>query len=322
MLAGHFCKEFPVFMFALLQDSPPPAEAPAEKPQLGVDVNKVTQEFMTDPTSAMGRWMDVGWDMLKIHGPGVIGAFIIMFIAYALAKWARGFVIRGCNRAKIDITLGKFFGNMAKWAILIFGVVTAAGTVGISTTGFAALIGAAGLAIGLALQGNLGNLAAGVLLLVFRPFKIGDSVIVAGQTGIIDGIDLFTTNVDTADNRRVIVPNGAIFGGVIENQTHHPRRRIDVTATIAGSHDIEKSREILRGVISRVIEAGIGAIADAPNAVTLNEVFPNQVWSINLWAQTAKFGAVRERLLIELRTTIDREQVSPGAAVQLVRHVP
>lgn len=308
-----------MYMLSLLQDAPPSA-APAST-EKSVDVTKAAQEFMIDPTSAVSRWVDVGWDMVKLHGPGVVGAFLIMFIAYALAKWARGVVIKGCNRAKIDITLGKFFGNMAKWTILIFGVVTAAGTVGISTTGFAAMIGAAGLAIGLALQGNLGNLAAGVLLLVFRPFKIGDSVIVAGQAGIIDGIDLFTTNVDTADNRRVIVPNGAIFGGVIENQTHHPRRRIDLTATIAGGHDIEKSRAILRGVIDRVMDAGIGAVAEAPNGVTLTEVFPNQVWTLNVWAQTSKLGAVRERLLIELRTTIDREQIAPPAGVQLVRHV-
>ncbi len=307
-------------LLALLQDAAgKPADAKPAVPSL--DVAKAANDLVRDPGNTVSKWFELGWNLLQQHGPGVLGAVVMLFVSYVIAKWARRVVINALTRAHVDITLAKFFGNLAKWTIIIFAFVSAAGTIGISTAGFAALIGAAGLAIGLSLQGNLGNLAAGVLLLVFRPFKIGDAVVVAGQAGIIDGIDLFTTNIDTGDNRRVIIPNGAIFGGVIENQSHHPRRRVDYSITLAGGADIERNRKILLGVLKHLAESGIGAIDDPANAATLTEINPNQVWMLNLWARTPSAGAVKERLLVELRRTIDREQIGVPPPVQLVRHV-
>lgn len=295
-----------------------PGAAPATTP---IDVQKAASELMHDPGQTMSRWADIAWDLIKHHGPGVVGALALLFIAYMIAKWARRIVIRACNAAKIDITLGKFFGNLAKWSIILFAIVTAAGTVGISTTGFAAAIGAAGLAIGLALQGNLGNLAAGVLLLIFRPFKIGDSVIVAGQTGVVDGIDLFTTNLDTADNRRLIIPNGAIFGGIIENQSYHPQRRIDFNVTVSATTDVEQVRRIFSEVIASVIQSGVGAISDPAPAVTLAEVTPNYIFTLNMWANTPKVGAAKEILILRVRQAVDQHKLAPPAAVQLVKQV-
>lgn len=286
-----------------------------------LDVSQAATELIKDPTQTVSRWADIAWDVIKQHGPGVVGALVLLLVAYIIAKWARRMVIRACTAAKIDLTLSKFFGNLAKWAIILFSIVTAAGTVGISTTGFAAAIGAAGLAVGLALQGNLGNLAAGVLLLIFRPFKIGDSVIVAGQTGVVDGIDLFTTNLDTGDNRRLIVPNGAIFGGTIENQSHHPMRRIDYAVTVSGALDVDRVRDILLRVLKHVIDAGDGAVANPAPGVALIEITPNQIWTVNLWASTPKAVAVRERLLVEIRRAVQAESLAPAAAVQLVKQV-
>lgn len=281
-----------------------------------VGIGNAASDLVNDPANTVGHWMDVAGRMIIEHGPRVLGALVLLVLAYVAAKWLRRIVIKGCLRAHIDITLAKFLGNLVNWSVIIFALVSAAGTVGISTAGFAAMIGAAGLAIGLALQGNLGNLAAGVLLMIFRPFKIGDSVIVAGQTGIIDGIDLFTTNVDTGDNRRVIVPNSAIFGGVIENQSHHPRRRVDYVATIASSADIPHARRVLMGVLKSLTDAGIGVIDDPLNTVTLTEITPNQLWTIHLWSKTPRAAAVREQLLIELRRAIDQEKLAPTPLVQ------
>jgi small conductance mechanosensitive channel len=312
-------------MFLLLaQDGAKPAEAAdaAKTPTTSpLDVSHAANELLNDPTKTMSRWADKSWDLIKTHGPGILSALILLFVAYMIAKWVRRIVIRACTAAKIDLTLSKFFGNLAKWAIILFSIVTAAGTVGISTTGFAAAIGAAGLAVGLALQGNLGNLAAGVLLLIFRPFKVGDSVIVAGQTGIVDGIDLFTTNLDTGDNRRLIVPNGAIFGGTIENQSHHPMRRIDYNVTVAGSQDIDRVRVLFGKVLANIVASGEGALSTPAPTVALAEITPNQVWTLNLWASTPKAAAVRERLLIEVRQAVGEAALSPPAAVQLVKQV-
>ncbi len=301
--------------------TPPPQSATPTVEQAAIDVPTTASELISDPGAAVSKWGDAIWDVARTYGPGIISAIVLLTIAYMIARWVRRLVIRACTAAKIEITLGKFFGNLAKWGIILFAIVTAAGTLGISTTGFAAAIGAAGLAIGLALQGNLGNLAAGVLLLIFRPFKIGDAVIVAGQSGIVDGIDLFTTNLDTVDNRRLIIPNGAIFGGTIENQTYHTMRRIDYSVSVNPAGEFESTRTILLGVVRSLVSAKIGALDSPAATVTLTEVSPSQIWTVSLWANTPQAGAVRERLLIELRGAITSHDLAPAAPVQLVRHI-
>ncbi|MCC6428398.1 MAG: mechanosensitive ion channel [Phycisphaerales bacterium] len=316
-------------LLALLQDaaeksaeaSKTPTTTAEPPPNAGIDVAQATSDLVSDPGKTVARWVDMGWTLFQQHAPGIIGALAILVIAYLISKWVRRVVLNALLRARIDMTLAKFFANLAKWAIIIFAFVSAAGTVGMSTAGFAAMIGAAGLAIGLALQGNLGNMAAGVLLLIFRPFKIGDAVIVAGQAGVIDGIDLFTTNVDTVDNRRVIIPNGAIFGGVIENQSHHPRRRIDYNVTVPPTTDIDRARGVFQGVIRSLTSAGIGVLEDGAHGVALTEIAPNQVWTLSIWVRTISVLVVRERMLIELRRTIDREGLGFPIPVQHVRQI-
>ncbi|MFN0012617.1 MAG: mechanosensitive ion channel family protein [Phycisphaerales bacterium] len=256
-------------------------------------------------------------------GPGVAGALLLLVAAWVLAGWLRRVILRAATRAHFDITLAKFLGNTVKWAVLFFAVITCLGTFGINTTGFAAVLGTAGLAIGLALQGNLSNLASGVLLLVFRPFKIGDSVIVAGQAGIVDGIDLFTTNLDTADNRRIIVPNGAIFGGVIENQTRHPTRQVIVTVPTWAGADLAAARAALLGAAEEVVRTAQaeGALTTPPPAVALTEITPAVVWQVSLWVRTPGVAAVRQRLLAEVKAAIDAAGIAVPPPVMDVRVV-
>lgn len=260
-------------------------------------------------------------EFAKSKGPDVGLALALLLVAWFFSKWIRRTVIRGFSRAHVDITLGKFFGNLAKWSILIFALVTCAGTLGVPTATFATIIGAAGLAIGLALQGNLSNLASGVLLLIFRPFKVGDSVIVAGQAGIIDGIDLFTTYLDTADNRRIIVPNSAIFSGVIENQTHHDRRVVSLNVPVSAALNADFSKKKLGEALDRVVAATPGALKDPAPGIVLAEIFPTTTWTVSIHAETASFATVRQALLREIRTTIDENGLAPPAPVQLVKHV-
>jgi small conductance mechanosensitive channel len=263
-----------------------------------------------------------GWDWLIDKGPAILAALVLLVVGWIIASWVRRITRAAAERAQIDKTLAKFFGNLAKWAILAFTVVTCLGTLGINTTSVAAILGAAGLAVGLALQGNLGNLASGVLLLIFRPFKVGDAVIVAGQAGVVDGIDLFTTNLDTADNRRIIVPNNAIFSGVIENQTHHPRRVITVTVPVNPEIDIDRAQAVLLGAAQRVANAGQGAIKDPAPAVGLAELTgPALLYAVTIHAETPSVLAVRPRLLREIKETVDREGLAPPAPVQLVKQV-
>ncbi len=229
------------------------------------------------------------------YGPPTATVFIVMIAAWFFSSWARRTVRRGLERAHFDLTLSKFLANMVRWVILAVAVVMCLGKFGVETASFAALIGATGLAIGLGFQGSLSNLAAGVMLLVFRPFKVGDGVKVAGQTGVVNEIDLFTTSMDTADGRRVIIPNGAIFGSIIENQTYHPHRRIDVPIAVAGTRDIEE----VRAILVQAARATPGVLADpAPAAVLLD---PAGNWSIQAWAATGDVPTVGQSLIGSLR---------------------
>ncbi|MBL0926953.1 MAG: mechanosensitive ion channel family protein [Phycisphaerales bacterium] len=283
------------------------------------DVKKAAEELATRPVETVSKWAEATGNFAINHGPSVVGALVLFFVAWVLARWVRRMVIKGFTRAHVDLTLAKFFGNLAKWSILIFAVITCAGTIGLPITGFAALIGAAGLAIGLALQGNLGNLASGVLLMIFRPFKIGDSVIVAGQAGVVDGIDLFSTNLDTGDNRRIIVPNGAIFSGVIENQTHHPYRRVSVNVPVSGAADPETARSAFAAAANRVIASTAGALPEPAPGVAMTELAPTQTWAVAVSAQTPRFGAVREALLLEIRRTVLEHKLNPPGPTMDVR---
>jgi small conductance mechanosensitive channel len=310
-----------VQVLAMIQDTaakaaesaPPPPPAPA------IDATQVMSDLATKPIDTVSKWTEKGIELAIIHGPGVIGALVILTIGWIISGWARRIVINAMTKAHIEITLAKFFGNLTKWTILFFVVITSLGTLGVSTTGFAAVIAASGLAIGLALQGNLGNLASGVLLLIFRPFKVGDAVVVAGQAGVVDGIDLFTTNLDTGDNRRIIVPNGAIFGGVIENQTRHPRRLVTLAVPVSGAANLDETKKLLEGVTQRVLEQVPGTLSDPAPAVTLSDLAPTVTWTIAIWAETPKFINVRPVLLREVKLAIDGAKIGPPGPAMDVR---
>ena len=168
----------------------------------------------------------------------------------------------------MDDTLGIFLSNLARWAILIMAVLAALGMFGIQTTSFAAVIGAAGIAIGLAFQGTLSNIASGVMLLIFRPFTVNDVIKAAGVTGKIIEIGLFTTSFDTADNRRIFVPNALIFGGTIENVTYHAKRRVEVSVGTDYSADLDE----VRAVLERAIVSVEGVLDDPKSQVYLTEL--------------------------------------------------
>lgn len=294
------------------------AQAAATKaPSAGDRVNGIIH----DPAGSIeGFFASIG-NWLITRGPGILATLVLIILAWIFSKWARRATLNGLLRAKLDLTLAKFFANLVKWSIMFFAILTAAQTVGLETTSFAALIGATGLAVGLALQGNLSNLASGVLILIFRPFKLGDSIIIAGQSGVVDGIDLFTTNLDTPDNRRIIVPNGAVIGGVIENQTYHPERKIIFNVTIRGDVDFEKIRTLFRDAMRQVASSTTGALQNPPPDAALAELTGGQVWTLSLWAERAAYGPVREAALIAAKRVIDGNDlgVRPPTSVVISR---
>jgi small conductance mechanosensitive channel len=245
---------------------------------------------------------DMLLDLFNTYGIPLIKALVLLILTLVVAGMVRKMVIKVTSKAKVEVTLCKFFGNMAKWAVMVLGVVTIMGIIGIETTSFAAVIAAVGFAIGMAMSGTIGNVASGVLLLVFRPFKVGDVVNAAGITAKVDEIGLFTTTFDTPDNRHIIVPNGAIFGATIENITHHSTRRVDVAVGAAYDADIDKTKEVLE----RVANSVEGGLKDPAPVVYLVELGASSVdYSIRVWAATADYWAVRERITREVKYALD-----------------
>lgn len=182
----------------------------------------------------------------------IVGALTIIVIALFFSGWVKRTITRTPQRVKhFDPTLASFFGNVAKYLVLIVAAITVLGVFGVQTTSMAALIGAAGLAIGLALQGTLSHLAAGVMLVLFRPFKVGDFVEAAGESGTVTEISLFNTELTTPDNIKVIVPNSDVFSGTIKNYSAHENRRLDMIFGIAYDSDMKAAETILKGIVAR-----------------------------------------------------------------------
>ena len=181
-------------------------------------------------------------------GLRVVAAVVILVVGRIVAGMLRKLVTKLLTKSKTDPTIISFASNMVYFLILVFTVVAALGKLGVQMTSFIAIIGAAGLAIAFAMQGSLANFAAGILILVFRPFKIGDVITAAGVTGSVKEIQIFETILATPDNIRITVPNGKIYGDVIKNISAYDTRRVDITVGIGYDSSMKKAQEILEGL--------------------------------------------------------------------------
>ncbi len=243
-----------------------------------------------------------GWFLPAIQALGILLAF------YFLAKYASKVFSLPIYR-RVDQTLGRFVEKLVYRGTIGAGFVFVLLSFGIESTSFAAMLAAAGFAIGLAFQGTLSNFASGILLLVFRPFKVGDLVVAGGVTAKVHEIDLFTTVVDTPDNRRLIMPNSAVAGGTIENVTYHPYRRIDSPILIAHSEDIDATRATFWKAIE-ALKPVIYEDKDRQSVVHITAITVTAVeWMVRVWAPTSEFLAARDQVLTTLKKQLDRDGI-------------
>ena len=191
-----------------------------------------------------------GANWLALNGLNIVYAIAIIIAAFVIAGLIKRMIVGIANsNQNLDDTLFEFLGSLARYAVLAFAGLMVLERFGITTTSLVALIGAAGLAIGLALQGTLTNLAAGVMLLLFRPFRVGDFIDGAGVFGKVETITLFTTDLSTFDNQHIIVPNSELWGTKIINHSHHPVRGVDLTFSVSYGSNLEKAKSaILKAV--------------------------------------------------------------------------
>jgi small conductance mechanosensitive channel len=246
-------------------------------------------------------------DYTSKYGPPIVAALLTLIIGWIVTK-ALTRALRGMlNRASVDPTLTGFFTNLAYLLLITIVVITALGKLGVPTASFVAIVGAAGLAIGFALQGSLANLAAGVMLIIFRPFKLGDYVEVAGTSGTVEASQVFATTLKTPDNKVIVVPNSNIIGGNIVNYSAKDVRRVDMVFGIGYDDDIKKARATLE----RILAADERVLDDPAPTIAVLELADSSVnLAVRPWVKTADYWGAYFGITEAVKQEFDAQGIS------------
>jgi small conductance mechanosensitive channel len=267
-----------------------------------VDVTKV---IPTSVDQVNQIWMQVQ-DIVTVWGLKVIAAVAIFIIGRWIAMLVRRVVRRVMERAKVESIITGFVSSIAYIALLAFVVIAALGQLGIQTTSFIAILGAAGLAIGLALQGSLANFAAGFLMIIFRPFKVGDFIEGAGVAGVVEEIQIFTTTLKTGDNKIIIVPNAKLAGDNITNYSALETRRVDMTVGVAYDADLAHVKKVLNDIISKDERI----LAGPAPLVAVAELADSSVnFVVRVWTRTPDYWAVKFDMTETIKNRFDAEGI-------------
>ncbi|MFT6491969.1 MAG: small conductance mechanosensitive channel [Porticoccus sp.] len=255
----------------------------------------------------MERVMETIGNAIIFYGLKVVMAAVIFFVGKFVAGWLRGLVAGLMKKKDMDVAIQQFVSTLVYYAFLTFVCIAALGQLGIQTASLVAVVGAAGLAVGLALQGSLANFAAGVLILIFRPFRVGDYVEVAGVGGTVSKILVFTTELNTPDNKRIVIPNGQVMSGTITNYSTHDTRRVDLVIGISYGDDIDKAKAVLR----EVVEADKRVLADpAPNIAVTQLADSSVNLIVRPWVATGDYWGVYWDLTEAIKKRFDKEEIS------------
>ncbi|WP_461482648.1 mechanosensitive ion channel family protein [Porticoccus sp.] len=251
--------------------------------------------------------METAGNFILYYGFKIVMAGVILFVGKYLAKWLSHTVENLLRKKEMDEAIQHFVAALVYYALLVFVGIAALGQLGIHTASFVAVVGAAGLAIGLALQGSLANFAAGVLILIFKPFRLGDFVEVAGVAGVVSKILVFTTELNTGDNKRVIIPNGQVMGGTITNFSANDTRRVDLVFGISYGDDIDKAKQLLQDVVN----ADERVLKDPEPTIAVVELADSSVnFVVRPWVNKADYWGVYFGLTEAVKKRFDQEGVS------------
>ncbi len=259
-------------------------------------------------------------ELFTIYGIKVLAALAILIIGRWIALGVRKLMHRFMDRSRVDPTIVRFVGNLTYIALLTFFIIAAIGQIGIQTTSFIAVLGAAGLAIGLALQGSLSNFAAGFLMIIFKPFKVGDYIEGAGIAGTVEEIQIFTTLLATPDNKAVIIPNAKLTADNIINYSSKGTRRVDMVFGISYGDDMDKARRIISDLIS-----GHNKILKEPAPqIALLELADSSVnIAVRPWVKVADYWDVYFTITEQVKKAFDQQGISipfPQQDVHLYEH--
>ncbi len=255
----------------------------------------------------MENWMEIVQTYATEYGLNIIAAVAILIIGRIVVGMLTGVVKRLMKKANVEDTLTRFVASLTRIALMVFVFIAALDQLGVETASFIAIIGAAGLAVGFALQGSLSNFASGVMLIMFRPFKAGDFVEAGGTAGVVDAIRIFNTILKTPDNKTVIVPNSGITGGNIVNYSAQETRRVDMVFGIGYGDDIKKAKEILH----KILDDDPRILKDPAPVVVVGELADSSVnFNVRPWVKTADYWGVYGDVHERVKLTFDEQNIS------------
>lgn len=233
-------------------------------------------------------------------------AIIIFIVGRMVAKFISRQLKRILTNRNVDPTVIKFVSALSYYAIIIMTLVAVLGQLGVQTASIVAIIGAAGLAVGLALQGSLSNFAAGVILIIFRPFKVGETVIINGQQGIIDSIQIFSTSIVTPTNELVVIPNSQVVSTNIINYTRLPERRLDLVVNVGYNSDIKKVYQVLRQAIAQTSNI----LTTKEPTIRLDKLDDSSMnFNVLVWTLNVNYGSVKAELLENIKNQLTENNI-------------
>jgi len=255
----------------------------------------------------LDKYTDIVIDWASTYSVKIVAAILIFIIGKWLSHKISKLFSKLLEKNNVDVTLIGFLSNIIYYTLMIAVLIAVVGQLGINTTSFLAVVGAAGLAVGLALKDSLSNFASGVMLILFRPFRVGDVVSVGGATGKVEKITIFTTILNTPDNQRVIIPNGNVTGGVIQNITANSTRRVDLVMGIGYEDDIATAKKIMADIIS----ADERVLKDPAPTIAVSELGDSSVnFVVRPWAKTEDYWNVYFDLTEKIKIAFDKEGIS------------
>ncbi|MDH3642983.1 MAG: mechanosensitive ion channel [Gammaproteobacteria bacterium] len=262
------------------------------------------EEISTEQVSV---YADTAIELLMTYGPKLILAIVVLIVGLWIIKRVVRLIGKGMERSNAEPTLAKFLSSLASIGLKALLLISVASMVGIETTSFIAILGAAGLAVGLALQGTLANFAGGALILLFKPYKVGDFIDAQGVAGTVAEIQIFNTVIKTADNKVIIVPNGSISNGIITNFSAEATRRVDFVFGIDYGDDIGKAKSVLE----RLVTEDSRTLADPAHVIVVSELGDSSVnITVRVWVNAADYWGLYFDLTEKVKLTFDQENIS------------
>jgi small conductance mechanosensitive channel len=289
----------------------------AEKTDVPLIVEQTKELIETGSGSEL---LEKGTELLMQYGMKVLAAIAILIVGRMIAKWLRRMITRMMERAEVDPMIIGFASSITYIALLFFVIVAALGALGVQTTSLIAVLGAAGLAVGLALQGSLANFAAGFLLIIFRPFKQGDFIEAAGVAGKVENIHIFTTTLKTPDNKTIIIPNGKLSADNIINYSAEENRRVEITVGVSYDADLKQ----VRGILEDLISGDQRVLDDPASLVAVSELAENSVNLVmRMWVKSGDFWDVTFDMNEAIKNRLDEAGIGipyPQRDIHLYQH--